>query len=224
MPNLIVAGCSCSDRHKVKKSYGDYIAHSLGLNYIHEARSCGSNFTIWRVITKMILDKKITANDIVLIQYTHVSRHEFISNVDPITPTQTIECYNLDSWLVRYKTKAWEWVYNPHIKKFLKLYEKYMTPPGYSNEIFIVNNYNFQCMLAQNNINAFFLDMNVYMPEEFTVIPYFKNRVFTEQLTDKTLHNKSLPNEYSIDELDRGHHLNKNGHKIIATEILKFIY
>lgn len=78
-PRLFVIGCSVSDRCRVDRSYGDYLAELLDLEYIHLARGATSNDRMWRVLTKHILDEVITSDDIVVLQYTDFSRREFAS-------------------------------------------------------------------------------------------------------------------------------------------------
>lgn len=76
---LFIFGCSYSDRTGVKKAYGDYLAETTGLEYRHCAKGGTSNDRIWRMATRMVIDGEITANDIVIVQYTDRHRREFAS-------------------------------------------------------------------------------------------------------------------------------------------------
>ena len=81
---VIVAGCSFSDYMEDNSYvYGDRLAMMLGATYIHEGAGAGSNWRIWRRITKMVLDDFLMPNDIVIIQYTGLERTEFWSDSQP---------------------------------------------------------------------------------------------------------------------------------------------
>jgi enterochelin esterase-like enzyme len=79
---VIVGGCSVSDYTgpEVKKVYGEILANNINAEYIHHGAGCGSNYRIWRTITRMVMNNEIDKDDIVFIQYTDVSRQEYWSS------------------------------------------------------------------------------------------------------------------------------------------------
>lgn len=221
MSKLVVAGCSFSDRYNVKNCYGDYLAKKLNREYVHEARSCGSNFAIWRSITNKIIDKEITQDDIVLIQYTEVTRTEFCSHVDPKPTANVKEMYDNNSYLIRYKIGSDEWHHNKKIANFLNTYTNNLLYDRYEFDKFKINDYNFQCMLEYNNINAYFIRVSLYSPEInenapiFPINKYFKNRIFSE-------HQKYREHPYCFSNDDR-FHLSEDGHQEIACDLYNFL-
>ena len=80
MSKLVVAGCSFSDRTRVKKCYGDHLSKLLNLDYLHLAGGCGSNDRSIRLIVTNVLLNKISPGDHVIIQLTSSERKEVFSN------------------------------------------------------------------------------------------------------------------------------------------------
>ena len=222
MSKLIVAGCSFSDRFHVEKSYGDYLSEKLNMDYVHEARKCGSNSAIWRIITNKVINKELTSDDILLIQYTEATRTEFCSVTDPKSTSTVYEKYDDNSYLIRYKIGADEWNHNKRISQFLNIYTNDMLYETYEFDKFVTNDYNFQCMLEHNKINAYFVRVSWYSPETFkinqnkqTVSDYFKNRIFTEP-------HKYREHPYCFSDDDR-FHLSNEGHIAIASDLYNFL-
>lgn len=221
MRKLIVAGCSFSDRFHVEKSYGEYLSEHLNMEYVHEARSCGSNNAIWRTITNKIINKDITADDILLIQYTEPTRTEFCSYTDPKSTSNVVEKYDDNSYLIRYKIGAEDWHYEKNISKFLSIYTNNILYDKYEFDKFRFNDYNFQCMLELNNINAYFIRVSLYSPEINILAPkletseYFNNRIFTQ-------HQKYREHPYCFSDEDR-FHLSDHGHITIAADLYEFL-
>ncbi len=83
MTTLAVGGCSYSDRLETDKVYGDFICEQLGYNYLHLAKSSGSNYRTWYKLTRAILDKKIVEKDIIILQYTEPHR-KILPSVEPL--------------------------------------------------------------------------------------------------------------------------------------------
>lgn len=221
MNKLIVAGCSFSDRFYVEKSYGDYLSEKLNMHYVHEARSCGSNSAIWRIITNKIINNEITPDDIVLIQYTEANRTEFCSYTNPKATPNVHEKYDNDSYLIRYKVGSEDWHHDRKIGKFLNIYTNNMLHTPYELDKFKTNDYNFRCMLEKNKINVYFISVSLYSPEfhmisnRSMVDNYFSNRTFAEP-------DKYREHPYCFSDDDR-FHLSADGHKAIADDLYKFL-
>jgi hypothetical protein len=220
MPKLIVAGCSYSDRFFNEKCYGDYLSDRLNLDYIHKAKNCGSNYSIWRTISTMVINKEIDPDDIVLIQYTEITREEFYTALDPNTNHVVREHYG-DGWIIRYKLGCEQWNTTRPIQKMLKTYSDYMVSREFESERFIFNDYNFQCLLEKFNINAYFLRLSCYSQisedgSELQILSdYFKNRVFTER-TKYTVH------PFCFSDSDPWH-LSDMGHRELANDLHTFL-
>lgn len=77
--NLVIGGCSFSSAFELQpeQAYPYLISKQLGIGLIDQARIQGSNFRIWRTITKMIIDGKIIPTDKIIIQYTEMHRKEY---------------------------------------------------------------------------------------------------------------------------------------------------
>jgi hypothetical protein len=166
---LCVAGCSFSDRTKVDKSYGDYLADKLDFEYIHEGAGCGSNQRIWRKVGGHILSGLLTGDDIVVIQYTNIERKEFFSINTPIARNHrpgdinVVESYQ-DGSLIRYKYQASVWQDYANDKEFFKMYESDHINIKYEQELFNVNHHMFQSLCKEHNINVIFIDGHYAKP------------------------------------------------------------
>lgn len=77
MAKLFVSGCSFSDYTLVEKNWGENLAESLGMEYVHMNKGGGSNDRGWREISWKILEGEITSQDLVILQYTNIDRREF---------------------------------------------------------------------------------------------------------------------------------------------------
>ena len=78
-PKLFSAGCSIADRTQTTHCYGDYLAEMLDRRYVHFCGGAGSNERSIRLITHAVLNKQMTPDDLLLIQFTDVSRRELPS-------------------------------------------------------------------------------------------------------------------------------------------------
>jgi hypothetical protein len=76
MATLGLGGCSFSDYRYDLKPYGAQVAAHYGQVYLHEAACAGSNYRIWRTLTRHIINKTIQSGDAILIQYTLLNRSE----------------------------------------------------------------------------------------------------------------------------------------------------
>ena len=116
--NLLVAGCSVSDYSEVKQTYGEYLANKLNLNYVHRAAGCGSNWRIWRVIFDAVNNKIITPEDLIIVQYTEITRTEFWS--DTISYSTLEDPVDTGGVMIRWKLDADKWTPNKSSKPLLK--------------------------------------------------------------------------------------------------------
>lgn len=205
-----VFGCSASERVKVTKCYGDFLSEMMQTKLNLQAAGCGSNRRINRVLSKMVHDGEITSNDIVIIQYTETTRNEFYTANKETHPkinfTDNIQIREdyATGQIIRYKADAGSWQPNKVESKFFKNYEKYFLDINFEDENFISLNFNLQCMLAYNKIDAYFLIINGYTPSTFDTIDYFKNRCI--HVPDPKKNNLFI---------DDGH-FHEDGHKLVA--------
>lgn len=209
--NIIVAGCSFSDYLDDNNYvYGDRLAMMLGAKYIHEGAGAGSNWRIWRRITKMILDGKLMPDDIVIIQYTGLERKEFWSSNEQTSTSKHRESYNNDGSLLRYKAKAHEW-HKDKEANFLKMYEENHVSAEFCEEQFYTQHHMFQYMLKAHNVKAIFFYSR--HRQQYPLIDHFKITVFDEG--DEFRHNKDT--WYSSED---NSHLCDKGHLQLAKKML----
>lgn len=209
---LIVAGCSFSDYTKVDSPYGKLLAEKLGYEYIHEGAGCGSNQRIWRRLTSMVLDGIITSDDLVIVQYTERTRQEFYTSYPQDNAykgpnckeaIRVVEDYTDGGHIIRFKWGAHVWQYNSEEKQLFKLYEDGFLSIDYSNELFRVNHYNFQAMLARNNIKCIFVKTWRYRYNiDAEILLEFEPYVFYDTTVNE---------EYNLEPGDVGH-LSQEGH------------
>jgi len=81
MNNLVVCGCSFSDRTHVPAAYGDYLAEMLGFSYTHLAGGAGSDMRGIRLLTQAIMRGEVTEKSLVVFQLTGVERCELPSQL-----------------------------------------------------------------------------------------------------------------------------------------------
>jgi len=218
---LFLAGCSFSDYTKVHKNYGEILAGLLGIDYVHEGAGCGSNYRIWRTITNHILDKNLTSDDLLIVQYTNVTRNEFYSPYPNkyfkssfIQVSVADKSHNNGS-LIRYKLGSWEWQKYPEEKEFFQIYENTFLNENFELEKFKVNNYNFQSMLQVNSIPTIFLDTFRICLFENYVSDHFEKFQYRdlEQLNSS---------EYDLEQGDTSH-MSQQGHQELAGKLLTHI-
>ena len=79
-PRVFSAGCSIADRTQTTHCYGDYLAEKMNRDYVHLAGGGGSNYRSIRRIVHAVHDGELTAEDVVIIQFTDVTRRELGSS------------------------------------------------------------------------------------------------------------------------------------------------
>jgi len=205
---LWVFGCSASDRTEVETCYGDFLSKFLNLDYQHHARGCGSNDRIFRTLPHLIKNNDITADDLVIIQYTEETRTEFYSNI--VTDLPLRDAYD-NGQILRYKANSHTWQPNQPERKFFRMYEKYFLDDSFCNEKFAANNFMLQCTMYANKINAWFLNIHGYTPPSFETIPAFESKCIPVS--------KQECEEMFFD----GGHFHVHGHKKIAKKIQNMV-
>ena len=228
MSKLVVAGCSFSDAYYARKEgheivsrpYGEILSEKIGRAYVHHARTCGSNERIWRVICNDIIDGSITSDDIVLIQYTELTRREFLFTQDPGTKDKHInEPFNdsEDSYLIRFKFGSNDFYTNRKLSTLLDLYENCFIDEEYEANNFEIRNLMFQTLLHYYNINAYFLVLNAYGPNEDKIVKtsLFKDRVYVDrEIGYKPEHQYNGSDKF---------HLSQVGHQQLADDLYHFL-
>lgn len=228
MKKLFVAGCSFSDYTGVDHVYGEFLATTLNYEYIHEGAGCGSNWRIWRTITNHVLSGNLTSDDLLIIQYTDMTRNEFWTSLNQ--PPNTIRNSDYShavtarpdlSWLplvdrgpdsgyiIRYKIGAEKWQNNKKECEFFEMYEKYFVNSHFCKEQFKIQHYMFQTMLIRNNIKTVFTNSYRHGCRQFMCLPEFTPYMFTDPLP------YSDCMQYDLGPGDYGH-LNLTGHEIYA--------
>ena len=214
---LFVAGCSISDYTKVSKVYGEFLAEKLGCEYVHEGAGCGSNWRIWRTITRHIMNGNLTKDDLLLVQYTGRERDEFWSRFDPTAAEMrpndidhlcVTEVPDYGGSIIRYKAGAAVWQEGRQVKDFFDAYEKNHLCVEFERERFLSHNFMFQNMLLMKNIRTVFVRSRraatVPMSELF---PEFSKIAFTEPQTDISM--------YDLSSVDYDH-MSQQGHEVFA--------
>lgn len=79
-PKLFCAGCSISDRTQTTHSYGDYLAEMMDYDYVHLAGGGGSNYRSIRQIVQAVGSGEATSDDMIVLQFTDVTRKELNSS------------------------------------------------------------------------------------------------------------------------------------------------
>jgi len=218
---VIAAGCSFSDYLQDNNIvWGEALAKKLKADYIHEGAGCGSNYRIWRRITRHVLDRNITSKDLVCIQYTGIERREFWSRLPRIFPEngpkqiETREAWTGEDggFIMRFKSFSHEWQDHSIESQFHKLLEENFICNSHSLEVFQTNHHMFQSMLEVHKIPTVFMYVRNIFPEYLKVSKYHKKLAFTESREDAK--NK----KYWYQETDYTH-LSDVGHENMADQI-----
>lgn len=228
---LIVAGCSYSDYTKVDNVYGELLAQKLDFDYIHEAAGCGSNWRIWRKITKHVLNGNLTSNDLLIVQYTEILRNEFWTRLEEpnnfyktkdgllLSPSHDTE---YDGIINRWKMNSHNWQVNDKLSKFHKDYEDYFVSDEFAYEQWKTHNYMFQCMLSMNNIPTIFVNSvrinnelwSRSLSDSTNILPTYKKHMYVQSDRHSPKH-----------DLEQGDiwHMNSVGHEYEAENLYNHI-
>ena len=227
---LIVGGCSISNSFIENPSpdevYGQIVANNIGADYVHHGTVSGSNYRIWRKITQMVMNNEITKDDMVIIQYTEITRQEFWSASERLSGQYWKERYDKDpngGSIVKFKVNTDAFIgKNSNEKKFFQLKEEYFTSPTFDEERFEYNHYLFHNLLKSRNIKvAYLVSPNRPLHHYNWNYKHLFNKNGEKHIT------LSQGNDEYLRHLDDGsideYHFGKEGHKYIAMEIEKFI-
>lgn len=215
---LFVAGCSVSDYTDVDRPYGKILADLLDCEYVHEGAGAGSNYRTWRKITDHIINGNLTERDILVVQYTEIVRTEFWSALPPFPLPDSSppgEPYPDGGRIIRWKPFASVWQPNKEEVHFFEEYEKYFVSVEFAKENFRVNNYNFQQMLKNHNINTVFFTTSRTLN---SIDNYIIDRYLPYEFRDDTANDKSM----NLREGDTCH-FSQYGHDITANKLKEHI-
>ena len=245
---LFVFGCSYSDYTGVTKTYGDYLSELTGLEYHHCAKGGTSNDRIWRMATRKILDGEITANDIVIVQYTDRHRREFasyglgynnhlavieadknkdkiIKGVHPQDKTST-ECGTF--YTSNYKCDSHNWQLNDIDKQAHFAYQHATGVDQFDNEYFKTRHRQFEAFCEINHINLviYWCRLSTTMTDYQILDSYARKYLIEEENILPT----DAPHCYKY-ELGTMHnptvwdssHINDLGHRTVAEHLSKHL-
>ena len=218
---VIAAGCSFSDYLEYNNIvWGEALAEKLNAEYIHEGAGCGSNYRIWRRITRHVLDGVITSKDLLCVQYTGIERREFWTKLPRKNPVRGPKQVELrEPWdgkdggdIIRYKNGAHLWQDYEVENEFFKLLEDNFVCNSHSLEQFKTNHHMFQSLLEVYKIPTVFMLVRNIFPEYVETSPYHKKLLFTEDYSvAKDKKNWGEGTDYT--------HLSDEGHKNMAEQV-----
>lgn len=246
MPKIVVAGCSFSDRTGVPKSYGDYLAELIGYEYLHLARGGSSNNRAFYILSKNIIDGKITSDDVVIHQYTDTNRTFFgslpenISNCpgyDPLLPGQ-IEIHKTpfgDAYTSDFKTNSYVYIGGIGNKLLHKVYEDYgAVCDSFEKDKWISDVNMFIALCEKYNIKIVPLKCRLFTywensvgcsPEEF-LPEYAKQYLFKESdyiEIGSVEHPRSTDFGITNNSVYDHSHLSTEGHLVLANALEKHL-
>jgi len=223
--SIVIAGCSFSDWSQVDYNYGEYLGQNLNLPIKSYSSGCGSNFRIWRKLTKAILNKEITNKDLLVIQYTNPDRKEFWSSHashhdfdykpsgNSYKGSPMRDKY-LDGDIIKFKMGASTWQSVKIEKTFFQLLEENFTSEEYDIEVFINNHVMFQSLLKEFKIPTIFLKTNyISIAGDIPII----DCDFHHYLDVRHIQIIDLCNEEGCS------HLNDEGHQKLANILTEYI-
>jgi hypothetical protein len=226
---VIVGGCSLSDYTgpTVNRVYGEILANNITAEYVHHGAGCGSNYRIWRNITRMVMNNEITKDDIVLIQYTNPSREEYWSSavlseaLDRFDDYKKIEIreqkYNGD--IIRWKPEAHNWhKTNDSEYTFFKLKEEHFTSTEFDEERFEYNHFLFHNLMVSKNIKVAYI-----VPDGAWLGGYSGDNVNLFNKNGEIHITDDMTFLYPGEYLQDAGHWNQKGHEYVATVLEKFI-
>jgi len=168
---VCVAGCSVSDRHMISKCYGDLVSEQLGAEYVHLAASSGSNDRTWRLVTDIVVKGAITPQDLLVVQYTEVTRTEFWYEQRP-----TRDCEQ--SWdqgsVIKFKINKIRpstiELVSKDVAKFYRMYQRHFLNKNFEQERFRLRHSEFQCLLLHYDIATVFVDTTRIGPGDYDIM------------------------------------------------------
>ena len=217
---LIVGGCSASDYTTgVDRVYGEVLAENINAEYVHHGAGCGSNYRIWRNITRMIMNNEISEDDILIIQYTEATRQEFwsssILSEDERHDGSERRDKKYDGDVIRFKSSLP--MINKTEQKFFKLKEAHFTSIEFDEERFEYNHFLFHNLLVSKNIKIVYLVPNGAMRG----YSFNKRDLFNKNNEEHVGYDIDF--QYPSIHLQDPGHFNQKGHEYVATVLEDFI-
>ena len=205
---LAIGGCSFSRDFEVraKQRYPFLLSRLLGTKLVDEARTQGSNYRIWRTLTKHIIENNINAKDKLIIQYTEPHRREYWipqppTHFDPIVD----EPYD-NGKLFRYKYGADQYSHGIEKSLYKLLYR--CDNEKYTQEMFEINHAMFVGLLKSKKFQNVVFVKTRYC--NFTDKSYVENYPVVD--CDDILEAQNLD----------GWHLSPAGHYAVAERLVEF--
>jgi hypothetical protein len=206
---IAVGGCSFSHSFGIKDkfSYPYLLANKLHTHVVDESRVQGSNFRIWRILTKHIIDGNISPTDTLIIQYTEIHRQEIWSPVAVVHPDPRVEEPYDGGKLFRFKLGSH--MYGQGIEKPLSNMLYRCSNEKYELEKFLVMHEMFCALLKHRGFDkVYFLD-TIYSPFDKVECKHYL------VINGRHLLEHHLPGDTW--------HLSEEGHRRAADLILDFI-
>jgi len=223
MRKLFVGGCSFSDYTKVERVYGEILAELLGYEYIHVAKGCGSNYKMWRKLTKYLMDGILTSNDLLIVQYTEVTRDEiWCPNILPDRLIGLVDEVD-GGYITDWKLGSYKWQEYPEVSEFHQTKENFYTSEVFDVEKFYYHHFMFQSMLAYYKIPTIFVEgirIGSWGDKVKPILlPEFEKMFFPDAHFIR-------PGKFSEYDLEPGidvTHLNQQGHYVYADKLVEHI-
>jgi hypothetical protein len=236
MKKLVVGGCSFSnipwlmangeaDWDNKNRCYGNQVAEQLGLEYVHRCMSSCSNYRVWRMVTRDILNGKITPEDIVIIQYTSYEREEQVASYERVDPSPEIfnveGKHDIPKELYLFHSKIGQADTLPKhslIRTALKLWEENYIHPSFLLERYQVYSALFEGFLISRGFNNVFFIKNGYNKDILNVGPVYSSRVY-DALAVSLREGNGIREGFHYPGL----HLTVKGHTELAEELATHI-
>jgi hypothetical protein len=219
---LAVFGCSFADYLPQNKTvWGRELAQLMGIDYLHQGAGAGSNWRIWRELATRVITGDILPNDIVIVQYTDLSRREFWSSKSARNPDQPPAHSNRDPWpgggdLLRYKALSWTWQDHRSEREFFKKYEENHCSEDYDRVWFELQHLQLQLLLREYGIRCIFLDARQTPLRPLTVIAPFDQWLWLEpEEFDRRTDLEYKPGDHT--------HFSDQGHRELAALLYQHI-
>lgn len=214
---VCVAGCSVSDRYEIKDCYGDFVSRLLEAEYLHLAASSGSNERTWRLVTDCITKGLLTKEDLLIVQYTEVTRTEFWYEQDIRIPHSEPSCDQ--GSVIKFKInhdnkRSSTELASKEITRFYQMYRQHFLNKNFEQEKFRLRHSQFQCMLLHYDIATVFIDSSRIHPGDYEIAT--TGRI--SRFRDST--NEILENNLSSHDLC---HFSQEGARLMADQLVEHI-
>lgn len=213
---VCVAGCSVSDRYEITDCYGDHLSTVLEAEYLHLAASSGSNDRTWRRVTDCITKGLLTKEDLLIVQYTEVTRTEFWYEKDLRIPSSE------QSWdqgcVIKFKInnlkRSSTERASKEISRFYQLYREHFLNENFEQEKFRLRHSQFECMLLHYDIATVFVDTTRIGPRDYEIMTTGRLSRFRDSS------NKILENNLSRHD---SCHFSEKGARLVADQLREHV-